>query len=129
MISYCLIFDATCSKYGLFLESVFVLSFQANGHSSEAIHQERLSRLENDKECLILQVCPCRCGKPLVVSATATSDYMQKVCVATVQVSVLTDQVEVQGEKIRDLETCLEHHQQKLSATEQLLQQVSVRPS
>uniref|UniRef100_A0A7N6AJY0 SAM domain-containing protein n=1 Tax=Anabas testudineus TaxID=64144 RepID=A0A7N6AJY0_ANATE len=26
-----------------------------NGHSSEAIYQERLSRLESDKECLILQ--------------------------------------------------------------------------
>ncbi|TNM91564.1 hypothetical protein fugu_019944 [Takifugu bimaculatus] len=64
-----------------------------NGHSSEAVYQERLSRLENDKECLILQV------------------------------SVLTDQVEVQGEKIRDLETCLEHHQEKLNATEDLLQQ------
>lgn len=41
------------------------------------------------------------------------------------QVSVLTDQVEVQGEKIRDLETCLEHHQEKLNATEDLLQQVT----
>lgn len=30
---------------------------QTNGHSSEAVYQERLSRLENDKECLILQVC------------------------------------------------------------------------
>ncbi|XP_026182251.1 liprin-beta-1-like isoform X2 [Mastacembelus armatus] len=64
-----------------------------NGHSSEAAYQERLSRLESDKECLILQV------------------------------SVLTDQVEVQGEKIRDLDTCLEHHREKLNATEQLLQQ------
>uniref|UniRef100_UPI0037E8D0A6 liprin-beta-1 n=1 Tax=Semicossyphus pulcher TaxID=241346 RepID=UPI0037E8D0A6 len=64
-----------------------------NGHSSEAVYQERLSRLESDKECLILQV------------------------------SVLTDQVEVQGEKIRDLDTCLEHHRQKLNATEELLQQ------
>lgn len=43
--------------------------------------------------------------------------------------SVLTDQVEVQGEKIRDLETCLEHHQQKLNATEELLQQVAPHPS
>lgn len=33
-----------------------VLSFQTNGHSSEAVYQERLSRLESDKECLILQV-------------------------------------------------------------------------
>uniref|UniRef100_A0A8D3DIB8 SAM domain-containing protein n=1 Tax=Scophthalmus maximus TaxID=52904 RepID=A0A8D3DIB8_SCOMX len=56
-------------------------------------YQERLSRLESDKECLILQV------------------------------SVLTDQVEVQGEKIRDLDTCLEHHRGKLNATEELLQQ------
>ncbi|XP_034529923.1 liprin-beta-1 [Notolabrus celidotus] len=64
-----------------------------NGHSSEAVYQERLSRLESDKECLILQV------------------------------SVLTDQVEVQGEKIRDLDSCLEHHRQKLNATEDLLQQ------
>ncbi|KAM7367258.1 hypothetical protein PAMP_015173 [Pampus punctatissimus] len=64
-----------------------------NGHGSEAVYQERLSRLESDKECLILQV------------------------------SVLTDQVEVQGEKIRDLDTCLEHHREKLNATEELLQQ------
>ncbi|XP_031714876.1 liprin-beta-1-like isoform X2 [Anarrhichthys ocellatus] len=64
-----------------------------NGHGSEAVYQERLSRLECDKECLVLQV------------------------------SVLTDQVEVQGEKIRDLDTCLDHHRQKLNATEDLLQQ------
>lgn len=31
-------------------------SLQTNGHGSEAVYQERLSRLENDKECLILQV-------------------------------------------------------------------------
>ncbi|XP_049892705.1 liprin-beta-1-like isoform X1 [Epinephelus moara] len=65
----------------------------SNGHSTEAVYQERLSRLESDKECLILQV------------------------------SVLTDQVEVQGEKIRDLDTCLELHREKLNATEDLLQQ------
>lgn len=65
----------------------------SNGHSSEAVYQERLSRLESDKECLILQV------------------------------SVLTDQVEVQGEKIRDLDSCLEQHREKLNATEELLQQ------
>nr|XP_020469298.1 liprin-beta-1-like isoform X2 [Monopterus albus] len=64
-----------------------------NDHGSEAVYQERLSRLESDKECLILQV------------------------------SVLTDQVEVQGEKIRDLDTCLEQHRQKLNSTEELLQQ------
>ncbi|KAF5908329.1 liprin-beta-1-like isoform X1 [Clarias magur] len=67
-----------------------------NGHGSTArdlANQERLSRLESDKECLVLQV------------------------------SVLTDQVEVQGEKIRDLEMCLEEHRMKLTATEELLQQ------
>lgn len=42
------------------------------------------------------------------------------------QVSVLTDQVEAQGEKIRDLEVCLEGHQLKLNATEEMLQQVRV---
>nr|XP_015816679.2 liprin-beta-1 isoform X1 [Nothobranchius furzeri] len=64
-----------------------------NVHGSEAVYQERLSRLESDKECLILQV------------------------------SVLTDQVEVQGEKIRDLDKSLEHHREKLNAAEELLQQ------
>ncbi|XP_017267101.1 liprin-beta-1 [Kryptolebias marmoratus] len=64
-----------------------------NLHSSEGVYQERLSRLESDKECLILQV------------------------------SVLTDQVEVQGEKIRDLDKSLEHHREKLNAAEELLQQ------
>uniref|UniRef100_G3V9H6 PPFIA binding protein 2 n=1 Tax=Rattus norvegicus TaxID=10116 RepID=G3V9H6_RAT len=38
-------------------------------------------------------------------------------------VSVLTDQVEAQGEKIRDLEVCLEGHQVKLNAAEEMLQQ------
>ncbi|KAH0514409.1 Liprin-beta-1 [Microtus ochrogaster] len=38
-------------------------------------------------------------------------------------VSVLTDQVEAQGEKIRDLEFCLEEHREKLNATEEMLQQ------
>uniref|UniRef100_UPI00398E4096 liprin-beta-2b isoform X2 n=1 Tax=Pristiophorus japonicus TaxID=55135 RepID=UPI00398E4096 len=55
--------------------------------------QERLTRLESDRECLVLQV------------------------------SVLTDQVEAQGEKIRDLEACLEEHQLKLNSTEEMLQQ------
>uniref|UniRef100_A0A8B9HKG1 PPFIA binding protein 1a n=1 Tax=Astyanax mexicanus TaxID=7994 RepID=A0A8B9HKG1_ASTMX len=61
--------------------------------SGDLVYQERLSRLESDKECLVLQV------------------------------SVLTDQVEVQGEKIRDLDMCLEEHRMKLNATEELLQQ------
>ncbi|XP_059361004.1 liprin-beta-1-like [Carassius carassius] len=73
-----------------------------NGHGSAAgdlVYQERLSRLENDKECLVLQV------------------------------SVLTDQVEVQGEKIRDLDSSLEEHRMKLNATEELLQQELVSRS
>ncbi|XP_051726978.1 liprin-beta-2 isoform X4 [Ctenopharyngodon idella] len=60
-----------------------------NGES----YQERLSRLEGDKESLVLQV------------------------------SVLTDQVEVQGEKIRDLENSLGEYQHKLHSTEEMLQQ------
>ncbi|XP_026221563.1 liprin-beta-2b isoform X6 [Anabas testudineus] len=56
-------------------------------------YQERLLRLEGDKESLVLQV------------------------------SVLTDQVEAQGEKIRDLESSLENHRQKLASTEEMLQQ------
>lgn len=39
--------------------------------------------------------------------------------------SVLTDQVEAQGEKIRDLESSLEGHRQKLASTEEMLQQVT----
>uniref|UniRef100_A0A671Q0H7 Liprin-beta-1-like n=1 Tax=Sinocyclocheilus anshuiensis TaxID=1608454 RepID=A0A671Q0H7_9TELE len=38
-------------------------------------------------------------------------------------VSVLTDQVEAQGEKIRDLDLCLDEHREKLNATEEMLQQ------
>uniref|UniRef100_A0A8C5E857 Liprin-beta-2-like n=1 Tax=Gouania willdenowi TaxID=441366 RepID=A0A8C5E857_GOUWI len=56
-------------------------------------YQERLLRLEGDKESLVLQV------------------------------SVLTDQVEAQGEKIRDLESSLEEHRQKLASTGEMLQQ------
>uniref|UniRef100_A0AAY4BBH3 SAM domain-containing protein n=1 Tax=Denticeps clupeoides TaxID=299321 RepID=A0AAY4BBH3_9TELE len=56
-------------------------------------YQDRLARLEGHKESLVLQV------------------------------SVLTDQVEAQGEKIRDLENSLEEHHQKLSSTEEMLQQ------
>uniref|UniRef100_A0A3P9JAN2 PPFIA binding protein 1b n=1 Tax=Oryzias latipes TaxID=8090 RepID=A0A3P9JAN2_ORYLA len=68
----------------------------SNGHVSVGggdHYQERLSRLESDKESLVLQV------------------------------SVLTDQVEAQGEKIRDLDLCLEEHREKLNATEEMLQQ------
>ncbi|KAM6172352.1 liprin-beta-2 [Erethizon dorsatum] len=70
-------------------------SSQVNHHgtASNETYQERLARLEGDKESLILQV------------------------------SVLTDQVEAQGEKIRDLEVCLEGHQVKLNAAEEMLQQ------
>uniref|UniRef100_A0AAR2K6T2 SAM domain-containing protein n=1 Tax=Pygocentrus nattereri TaxID=42514 RepID=A0AAR2K6T2_PYGNA len=67
----------------------------SNGHISVTgdIYQDRLNRLESDKESLVLQV------------------------------SVLTDQVEAQGEKIRDLDMCLEEHREKLNATEEMLQQ------
>uniref|UniRef100_A0A672JGN5 PPFIA binding protein 1b n=1 Tax=Salarias fasciatus TaxID=181472 RepID=A0A672JGN5_SALFA len=71
-------------------------SHMTNGHISLSggdHYQERLSRLESDKESLVLQV------------------------------SVLTDQVEAQGEKIRDLDLCLDEHREKLNATEEMLQQ------
>ncbi|XP_034534654.1 LOW QUALITY PROTEIN: liprin-beta-2 [Notolabrus celidotus] len=60
---------------------------------SRESYQERLLRLEGDKESLILQV------------------------------SVLTDQVEAQGAKISDLENSLVEHQLKLDSTEEMLQQ------
>uniref|UniRef100_A0AAQ4RP15 PPFIA binding protein 1b n=1 Tax=Gasterosteus aculeatus aculeatus TaxID=481459 RepID=A0AAQ4RP15_GASAC len=68
----------------------------SNGHiylSGSDHYQERLSQIECDKESLVLQV------------------------------SVLTDQVEAQGEKIRDLDMCLDEHRDKLNATEEMLQQ------
>uniref|UniRef100_A0A8C1YZB9 PPFIA binding protein 2a n=1 Tax=Cyprinus carpio TaxID=7962 RepID=A0A8C1YZB9_CYPCA len=64
-------------------------SSSGNGES----YQEQLSRLEGDKESLVLQV------------------------------SVLTDQVDAQGEKIRDLENSLGEYQHKLNSTEDRLQQ------
>uniref|UniRef100_A0AAY4CJG1 SAM domain-containing protein n=1 Tax=Denticeps clupeoides TaxID=299321 RepID=A0AAY4CJG1_9TELE len=63
------------------------------GHLVNDLYQDRLARLESDKESLVLQV------------------------------SVLTDQVEAQGEKIRDLDLCLDEHREKLNATEEMLQQ------
>uniref|UniRef100_A0A8C1G2T4 PPFIA binding protein 1b n=1 Tax=Cyprinus carpio TaxID=7962 RepID=A0A8C1G2T4_CYPCA len=73
----------------------FVFFGQSNGHISITgdVYQDRLNRLESDKESLVLQV------------------------------SVLTDQVEAQGEKIRDLDLCLDEHREKLNATEEMLQQ------
>ncbi|XP_058500519.1 liprin-beta-2b isoform X15 [Solea solea] len=71
------------------------LSSPANNET----YQERLLRLEGDKESLVLQQRDSE------------------------QVSVLTDQVEAQGEKIRDLESSLEEHRQKLASTEEMLQQ------
>ncbi|XP_077104301.1 liprin-beta-2 isoform X3 [Siphateles boraxobius] len=63
------------------------------GPGNGGSYQERLSRLEGDKESLVLQV------------------------------SVLTDQVEAQGQKIRDLDNYLGEYQHKLNCTEQMLQQ------
>ncbi|KAL2093450.1 hypothetical protein ACEWY4_010762 [Coilia grayii] len=67
----------------------------SNGHipMSADLYQDRLARFESDKESLVLQV------------------------------SVLTDQVEAQGEKIRDLDLCLDEHRDKLNTTEEMLQQ------
>ncbi|XP_066439368.1 liprin-beta-2 isoform X2 [Eleutherodactylus coqui] len=81
--------NATASYVIAWLESNLVNHTVANNET----YQERLTRLEGDKESLILQV------------------------------SVLTDQVEAQGDKIRDLESCVEEHHLKLNATEEMLQQ------
>ncbi|XP_063800573.1 liprin-beta-2 isoform X8 [Pseudophryne corroboree] len=81
--------NATASYVISWLESNLVNHTVVNNET----YQERLTRLEGDKESLILQV------------------------------SVLTDQVEAQGDKIRDLESCVEEHQLKLDATEEMLQQ------
>ncbi|XP_035806678.2 liprin-beta-2 isoform X4 [Amphiprion ocellaris] len=67
------------------------VNLHSNANSES--YQERLSRLEGDKESLILQV------------------------------SVLTDQVEAQGVKISDLQSSLVEHQHKLNSTEEMLQQ------
>ncbi|XP_066446950.1 liprin-beta-1 isoform X8 [Eleutherodactylus coqui] len=87
----CQVPDSTAEALAEWLQSQMVVNGHITGTSD--IYQERLSRLENDKESLVLQV------------------------------SVLTDQVEAQGEKIRDLEFCLEEHREKLNATEEMLQQ------
>nr|XP_004539467.1 liprin-beta-2 isoform X2 [Maylandia zebra] len=67
------------------------VNLHSNANSES--YQECLSRLEGDKESLILQV------------------------------SVLTDQVEAQGVKISDLESSLMEHRHKLNSTEEMLQQ------
>lgn len=98
--------------------------------------------MESDKECLVLQVCCqnqaerlyrlcgiflsdlkfCACLKTAIVVSKCHTSH--KLFTLIPQVSVLTDQVEVQGEKIRDLDSSLEEHRMKLNATEELLQQV-----
>ncbi|KAM7414007.1 hypothetical protein PAMA_019027 [Pampus argenteus] len=80
---------------GLWQEDCLVQNSKVNlcSPANNETYQERLLRLEGDKESLVLQV------------------------------SVLTDQVEAQGEKIRDLESSLEEHRQKLASTEEMLQQ------
>ncbi|XP_059834565.1 liprin-beta-1b isoform X2 [Hypanus sabinus] len=86
----CQIPDSTAELLAEWLQSHLT-----NGHISVSgdAYQDRLARLEGDKESLVLQV------------------------------SVLTDQVEAQGEKIRDLECCLDENREKLNATEEMLQQ------
>ncbi|XP_046890384.1 liprin-beta-1b isoform X6 [Hypomesus transpacificus] len=86
----CQIPDATADSLAEWLQGHL-----SNGHMSmgQDTYQVRLSRLESDKESLVLQV------------------------------SVLTDQVEAQGEKIRDLDMCLDENREKLNATEEMLQQ------
>ena len=77
-------------------------TFKSERHQGEPLtngeaHISLVSRLEAEKESMILQV------------------------------SVLTDQVEAQGEKIRDLEFTKEEMQIKLEEAEQLLDSVSIQ--
>uniref|UniRef100_A0A3B3XLR6 SAM domain-containing protein n=2 Tax=Poecilia mexicana TaxID=48701 RepID=A0A3B3XLR6_9TELE len=89
---------ASCKQTSTDTANVILKWLQRDGanltlNNSSESYQERLSRLEGDKESLILQV------------------------------SVLTDQVEAQGVKIHDLESSLVEHQHKLNSTEEMLQQ------
>uniref|UniRef100_H3AMR8 PPFIA binding protein 2 n=1 Tax=Latimeria chalumnae TaxID=7897 RepID=H3AMR8_LATCH len=85
--------DSTALPIKSWLEGNRLRQVHHRPSGSNETYQERLTRLEGDRESLILQV------------------------------SVLTDQVEAQGEKIRDLEACLEEHQLKFNSTEEMLQQ------
>uniref|UniRef100_A0A8C6PH49 PPFIA binding protein 2 n=1 Tax=Nothobranchius furzeri TaxID=105023 RepID=A0A8C6PH49_NOTFU len=82
-----------CRQWKIPTPFSFIPNVSLCSPASNETYQERLLRLEGDKESLVLQV------------------------------SVLTDQVEAQGEKIRDLESSLEEHRQKLASTEEMLQQ------
>ncbi|XP_035387885.1 liprin-beta-2b isoform X2 [Electrophorus electricus] len=82
-----------CSTSHALLEWLERGTVSSQSPSNNETHQERLERLEGDKESLVLQV------------------------------SVLTEQVEAQGEKIRDLEASLEENSDKLLSTEEMLQQ------
>nr|XP_012604705.1 liprin-beta-1-like [Microcebus murinus] len=77
------------------------LLLATNGHppGNADVHQERLARSEKDTESLVLQI------------------------------RVLTDQLEAQGEKIKDLEFSLQEHKQKLNATEKMLLPVCAEAS
>ena len=75
--------------------TIFVC-LKTNGVTFEGL-EEKIQRLENDKESLLLQV------------------------------SVTNDQVEAQSEKIHDLEYALRDRHSKMEAVEDLLQHVSTR--
>lgn len=112
--------------------NILFFSFsQSNGHISLGggdHYQERLSRIESDKESLVLQVPTRRCCHTITRSSEKQIFYCTEIkrqwTLSFLQVSVLTDQVEAQGEKIRDLDLCLDDHREKLNATEEMLQQV-----
>ncbi|KAK3795973.1 hypothetical protein RRG08_042967 [Elysia crispata] len=67
---------------------------QVNGRSFQS--DERIRRLEDDKQSLALQV------------------------------SVLSEQVEAQAEKIRDMESCSHDHRQRLSDANKVLQKMTI---
>uniref|UniRef100_A0A672PQ13 PPFIA binding protein 2 n=1 Tax=Sinocyclocheilus grahami TaxID=75366 RepID=A0A672PQ13_SINGR len=91
--------SATAHSLLLWIDRRSEISVNVQGSGNGESYQERLSRLEEDKESLVLQV------------------------------SVLTDQVKAQGEKIRDLENSLGEYQHKLKSTEEMLQQELLKRS
>uniref|UniRef100_A0A673MHZ5 PPFIA binding protein 2a n=1 Tax=Sinocyclocheilus rhinocerous TaxID=307959 RepID=A0A673MHZ5_9TELE len=91
--------SATAHSLLLWIDRRSAISVNVQGSGKGESYQERLSRLEEDKESLVLQV------------------------------SVLTDQVKAQGEKIRDLENSLGEYQHKLNSTEEMLQQELLKRS
>lgn len=97
-----------------------------SGHSRVRVHRCRRYRVRSipscRRSCIDWQwrgkVYRYRYDRPPPIVAVATIDV-------NFQVSVLTEQVGAQTEKIKDLESLLENKRQKLDSTEEVMQDVS----